>query len=256
MITIVRQKQAKFKLKKRARKIMILFLLLRFVQIVSSQTPTFVYFFPGQGSDERLFSKVKLDSSFRLVYIAYPVPERGASLREYANVISKQIDTNQKYIFIGVSLGGMICTELADVYKPEKIIIISSAKCRKELPFRYRFQKTIPINKIIPRGLIKIGAQILQPIVEPDRKKDKAVFKSMLKNKSPKYYKRTVNMIIRWDRKNYNNKIIHIHGTKDHTIPIRNVKVDYRIDKGSHMMTLTRGDEINELIKSILEIKK
>ena len=234
----------------------LLLLFLQLTQIVISQNITFVYFFPGQGSDERLFSKIKLDSNFRLIYIAYPVPEKRTTLKEYANVISKQIDTNQTYIFIGVSLGGMICTELADIFKPQKIIIISSAKCRKELPFRYRFQKTIPINKIIPGGLIKVGAQILQPIVEPDRKKDKAVFKSMLKSKSPKYYKRTVNMIINWDRKNYNDKIIHIHGTKDHTIPIRNVKVNYRIDKGSHMMTLTRGDEINELIKSILEIRK
>ncbi len=142
--------------------------------------------------------------------------------------------------------------------KPEKTIIISSAKCRKELPFRYRFQhaiplnKIIPINKIIPRGMIKLGARILQPIVEPDRKKNKDVFKSMLKNKSPIYYKRTVNMIINWDRKQINDKIIHIHGTKDHTIPIRNVKVNYKISKGSHMMTLTRGEEINELLRTIL----
>src|ERR1035437_8398144 len=135
----------------------LLLLFLQLTQIVISQNITFVYFFPGQGSDERLFSKIKLDSNFRLIYIAYPVPEKRTTLKEYANVISKQIDTNQTYIFIGVSLGGMICTELADIFKPQKIIIISSAKCRKELPFRYRFQKTIPINKIIPGGLIKVG---------------------------------------------------------------------------------------------------
>ena len=223
------------------------------MQITSAQNVTNVYFFPGQGSDERLFSKIKLDSNFRTIYITYPVPERKTTLTEYAIIISKQIDTSQKFILVGVSLGGMICTELADNFKPEKIIIISSAKCRKELPFRYRFQKVIPLNKLIPKRIIKIGAQVLQPIVEPDRKKNKAVFKSMLKSKTPKYYKRTVNMIINWDRKTYSEKIIHIHGTKDHTIPIRNVKYNYKIDKGSHMMTLTRGEEINELMKTILK---
>lgn len=229
-----------------------LLFILNLTHLSFSQNITTVYLFPGQGSDERIFSKITPNPHFRIAHVAYPIPERGATMKDYAHVLSKQIDTSEKYIFIGVSLGGMICSELADFLTPEKIIIISSAKCRKELPFRYRFQKAVPLNKIIPKRLIKWGAQLLQPIVEPDRKKNKEVFKSMLKNKSPKYYKRTVNMIINWNRENSNDTIIHIHGTNDHTIPMRNIKANYKIDKGSHMMTLTRGEEINDLILSIL----
>lgn len=217
-----------------------------------SQPTTTVYCFPGQGSDERIFSRIKLDSNYKIIHVPLPVPERGMNMNEYAHVISKQIDTSTRYVFIGVSLGGMVCCELTEFLQPEKTIIISSAKCRKELPFRYRFQHVIPLNKIIPKRLIKLGARILQPVVEPDRKHNKDTFKSMLKSKSPVYYKRTVNMIINWDRRVANNKIIHIHGTNDHTIPMRNVKANYNIEKGSHMMTLTRGEEINELLKSIL----
>ncbi len=235
----------------------ILFLL--FTQLLTnlsfSNTPTTVYFFHGQGSDERVFSKIKLDSNFRIVYIAYPIPEKGMTLPEYANTIRTQIDTNQPYIFIGMSLGGMICTELSDVLKPEKVIIISSAKCRKELPFRYRFQKTIPINKIVPKGLVKGGALVLQPLVEPDRNKNKETFKSMLKGQDAGYLKQTADMIINWERKTYDARIVHIHGTNDHTIPLRNVKTNYVIEDGSHMMTLTRGEEINLLILSILNTR-
>lgn len=220
--------------------------------LASGKNVTTVYLFPGEGSDERIFSKIKFDSNFRVVHIVLPTPEKGADMKVYARVISSQVDTNGKYIFIGVSLGGMICAELADYMKPEKIIIISSAKCCKELPFRYRFQKIIPLNKIIPKGLIKSGAQFLQPLVEPDRKLHEDVFKSMLKSKNTDYYKRTVNIILNWNRQKSNNKIIHIHGTNDHTIPIRNVKADYKIADGSHMMTLTRGEEINKIIQSIL----
>jgi hypothetical protein len=233
-------------------RILFLIYLLSFSLKLFPQQTTTVYCFPGQGSDERIFSKIKLDSNYKMVHVQLPVPERGMNMNAYAHVIRKQIDTTTKYSFIGVSLGGMVCVELTDFLKPEKTIIISSAKCRKELPFRYRFQHIIPLNKIVPKRMIKLGARILQPIVEPDRKHNKDVFKSMLKSKSPVYYKRTINMIINWDRKVINDKIIHIHGAKDHTIPIRNVKANYKIKKGSHMMTLTRGAEVNELIKSIL----
>lgn len=214
-----------------------------------------VYFFHGQGSDERVFSKIQLDSNFRAVHVIYPLPEKGTTLHDYAAIIGRQIDTSGRYIFIGYSLGGMICSELADHFKPEKIILISSAKCRSELPFRYRFQKTIPVNKTIPKGLIKRGALILQPLVEPDRNKNKAVFISMMKDKDPRYLKRTADMIINWDKKDYSKKIIHIHGNNDHTIPVENVKADYIIDNGSHMMVLTRGDEINKLINEIVHSK-
>jgi len=94
---------------------------------------------------------------------------------------------------------------------------------------------------------------MLQPIVEPDRNKNKATFKSMLKNKNSKFLKRTVNMIIRWDKKTYNKNIIHIHGTKDHTLPIRKTKPTITIKKGSHMMTLTRGKEIEKILNSLLK---
>ena len=67
---------------------------------------TYVYFFPGQGSDERLFEKINLNASFQVVHVNYPIPKKGATMTEYAREISQQIDTTQKYIFIGVSLGG------------------------------------------------------------------------------------------------------------------------------------------------------
>lgn len=74
----------------------------------------------------------------------------------------------------------------------------------------------------------------------------------MLSSKDPIYMKRTVEMIIKWERENAKESIIHIHGTKDHTIPIRNVKPTYIVEGGSHMMTLTQPSPINEIIMNYL----
>jgi len=228
-----------------------LFLFVSFYSISNERVT--VYFFSGQGSDSRIFSKLVLDSNYHIVNIHMPVPSYNQTIKEYSNLLISQIDTSQNYILIGVSLGGMVCSELADVLKPEKVILISSAKCRNELPSLYKFQKYVPINKIVPRGMVKMGAQILQPIVEPDRKKNKKLFISMLKNKSSHYFKSSSNMVVNWDKETYNPEIIHIHGSKDHTLPIRNVNADYIIPGGSHMMTLTRGDELNSLLLQILK---
>jgi pimeloyl-ACP methyl ester carboxylesterase len=234
------------------RYILIVFIILCVPTLFLAQDYPTVYLFPGQGSDEHLFDSLKFVNHQKIVHIKYPTPEKGSSMNDYAKRILSQIDTSQQYIYIGVSLGGMIISELMRFSEPKEAIIISSAKTRSELPFRYRFQKTIPIYKIVPPKLMLVGAKWLQPIVEPDRDTNKSTFRSMLNSKDPLYMKRTVEMIIKWDRLIAQENLIHIHGTKDHTIPIRNVKATDIIEGGSHMMTLTNASPINQIIVDYL----
>jgi pimeloyl-ACP methyl ester carboxylesterase len=219
----------------------------------TGQQKTTVCFFPGQGSDKRIFDSLTIDTSFRLQYIAYGTPPKHCTLHEYAKQLSVQIDTTQKFILVGVSLGGMICVELCDIVKPEKVILISSAANRDELPIRYRFQRVIPLYKLFPGFVLLGGAKMLQPIVEPDRKKNKSTFKKMLGAKNPVYMKRTIGLITHWDRTSNSRNIIRIHGTKDHTIPIRNIPdPGHVVSHGSHMMTLTRAKEISDILNRVL----
>ena len=231
-----------------------LLIILIFPTILIAQTnATVVYFLHGQGSDSRLFDSIQLKEGFEKKCIEYGTPPKKSTMESFARELSKQIDTTQSFILVGTSLGGMLCTEMSEFLHPKEVILISSASNRKELPFRYRFQKVIPLYAIVP-GFILVGsARILQPIVEPDRKHNKATFKSMLKEKDRVYMRRTVKMIIRWKRTSNSSEMHKIHGTNDHTIPIRNVKnVEFTVQDGSHMMTLTRGREISGFLNSIL----
>ena len=219
--------------------------------LAQEKLPT-IYLLPGQGADHRLFSKFDFPSH-KVVHIKYHIPEKGTKMKEYAEQLSSQINTSEKFILIGTSIGGMLSSELSEVLNPEKVIVISSAKSKNELPGRYNFQKKIPIYKLVSPALARWGAMIMQPIVEPDRNKEKEIFKSMLRDKNKYYMKRSIAMIIEWEKETYKDNIIHIHGNDDSTVPIKNVNYDYLINEGSHMMTLTRGHELNKLILSILE---
>ncbi len=211
-----------------------------------------VYLVPGQGADYRLFNNLHHGNDLDTIHVMYSIPEKGMSMAEYAKLLAVQIDASQPFAIIGTSLGGMLAVEMNDFLHPEKVIVISSAKCRDELPGRYKFQKAISIYKLFTGRGIKLGARIMQPIVEPDRRKEKETFKAMLKAKDPKFMKRSVSMIISWEREEYGENLIHIHGDSDHTLPLKNVRCNHVIANGSHMMTLTRGDEISELLKNLI----
>ena len=229
----------------------ILFICFTFLKL-SAQT---VYFLPGQGADERLFNNIILDSQYVVKYIKYSIPEPDDSMHTYARKMAQQIDTTEPFILIGTSFGGMLATEINDFLSPEKVIIISSAKSQYELPGRYQFQKKYKLYQYVTPKITKAGAIILQPIVEPDRMRENATFRSMLWDKHPTYMQHSVRMIIEWKRTDYDDNIIHIHGEKDRTVPIRNVDYDILIPNGSHMMTLTEGKYLsgilNELLKKI-----
>ena len=214
-----------------------------------------IYLIPGQGADSRLFNNLEIEGDFEIVHIQYFTPEANTSLREYAIELIDQIDTSESFILLGVSLGGMLACEIAELTNPHKTIIISSAKSINELPKRYTFQRKFPLYKIIGPRLAKLGSKILQPIVEPDRNKEKETFKRMLGAKDPVFLRRTIAMIINWNRQQAGSNIIHIHGDNDRTIPLRNVNADFTIKNGSHMMTLTNGKAIGRIVNEILNDK-
>jgi pimeloyl-ACP methyl ester carboxylesterase len=218
----------------------------------AQEARTVVYLIPGQGADERQFDLLNIDPRIEVRHIEYFTPEKGWKMHEFAEALAQQIDTTGSYWIVGISLGGMLASEMGDFLNPEKIILISSAKSRRELPGRYTFQKYIPLHVLIPPKLTKGGAKMLQPIVEPDSRSHKEFFREMLNDKDPLFLKRTVAMIIGWERKEKGGNIIHIHGDKDHTIPVKNVDYDYLIEGGSHMMVYTRADEISAILNKIL----
>lgn len=71
-----------------------------------------LYLFTGLGADERLFENLRFESEFNIIYVEYPVPEADVNMTDYAKLLGQQIDSSQPFGLIGVSIGGMICSEL------------------------------------------------------------------------------------------------------------------------------------------------
>lgn len=218
------------------------------------QERTPIYLIPGQGADCRLFAKLEIDTvKYNPICLSYTTPDDQTDMQSFAQSFLTKIDTTKQFYLIGVSLGGMIATEIAHLVKPVKTIIISSAKNKYELPVRYRLQSSVPLYRLFPPKLLKKGALLLQPIVEPDSKKYKSTFVDMLSSKTPAYFKSTIRLIVTWERMNCTVPIIHIHGEDDHTIPIRNISEPIIVSNGSHMMTLTASHQVSAILNETLE---
>jgi len=221
------------------KKALIFFVSLTFSIMCEAQSINKVlYLIPGQGGDERLFEKI----------IEFKNPDEDETMSQYARRLSAQIDTNMAFSLVGVSLGGMIAVEMSKFLEPEKLIIISSAKTKDELPPKIRWSKYLGLHKILGGNFYKRITNLGRPLFEPDSRKNQEVFTAMINDKDPLFMQRAVNCVLNWDNTEYRKDIIHIHGSKDHVIPIRNVKNPIRIENGSHMMVLTEGEKISKVL--------
>ena len=212
-----------------------------------------VYLIPGAGSDGRLFKNLEIEG-FETKVLEYEVPGKGEDMHAYSMRIGQQIDPHRPFMLVGVSLGGMLAVELSKVYSPEKVVLIASAKERSELPGLYRVFRSVPLYKIMGGRFYIFWTKLFQPIVEPLEKEDQKLWQSMIDEKDPVFMKRATACIVEWENSEYDpDLVVHIHGTKDRTLPYKNIQNAIPIEGGTHIMTLTKGREISALINEILQ---
>ncbi|MEM1326073.1 MAG: alpha/beta hydrolase [Bacteroidota bacterium] len=211
-----------------------------------------LYLIPGTGADHHLFDRLDL-ADYKTVHLDYIEPKPKEEFEQYISRLAERIDTTERFALIGVSLGGMIVTELAEQLQPEAAIVIAGAKHRNELPTTYRIFRHLPVYHLIGGRTMRWSTKRLQPLFEPMDEEAEWLFKDMLNAKSSAFLRAAVRWMIGWERTTYSDSIVHIHGTKDHTLPTKFITADHLIEGGGHMIVYTHASEVNRLILNILE---
>jgi hypothetical protein len=206
-----------------------------------------VFAIPGLGTNEKLFSNTHFINA-ELIVLSWPIPEKEDTMQSYAQKFLTQIDTTSPFCLLGVSFGGMLCTELSKSISPQKTFLISSCKVRNELPWFIRILKHLPVHlwinetkhrKIAYRGrwIVGFGKAYI-----PE-------FLGMVNSMTTNYFKHCINIIVNWQNEQFPKNVVHIHGTNDKLLWYKKVKVDYTIRDGSHAMIVFRPEEINKIIE-------
>jgi hypothetical protein len=79
-----------------------------------------LYLIAGHGSDIRIFSKINFPENVDTVHLHFIDPIKNETMHDYAIRISKKIDTTQQFSIMGVSLGGMLATEMTSFHSSRK----------------------------------------------------------------------------------------------------------------------------------------
>jgi hypothetical protein len=211
-----------------------------------------IYAIPGLGTTEKLYVNTKI-TGVEIIVLSWPTPNKNDTMETYARKFLPQINTTIPFCLLGVSFGGMLCTELSKMISPQKTFLISTSKSRRELPWFIKTLKHFPLHKIVSekqhrqmayqgRWIIGFGKAYI-----PE-------FLGMVNSMTQNYFKYCINIIANWDRQEEPKNVIHIHGTNDKLLWYKYVKSHYSIQQGSHAMIVFRAEEINQIIEKEIKL--
>ena len=210
-----------------------------------------IYCISGLGADERVFAKLEV-KGFELKVIHWLLPMPDETLPHYAERMRQEI-TEENPILMGLSFGGMVCTEIAKQVPVKKIILISSIKSSAELPLWMKTIARLKLHKIVPLRSTKLTQPFQNRMLGVETEEEKTLVASFRKKVDLPYTNWAVNQALNWKNEWTHPEIYHIHGTKDNMFPIRNIKAEYIIKNAGHLMIMNRAAEVSTCINSILQ---
>ena len=148
----------------------------------------------------------------------------------------------------GVSLGGILAIEMARYLNPERLLLISTVKCRAEMPRSLRLIKSLELHKRISKSHLVLLAGWADTLLLSRNAKDRELFLAMLRDCPESFLKFGSECALAWKNDIVPHNALHIHGTADLVFPFSLVRDALPIDKGSHFMVVERGEEIARLI--------
>ncbi|MDG1052912.1 MAG: alpha/beta hydrolase [Flavobacteriaceae bacterium] len=210
-----------------------------------------VYLMPGMSANSLIFEKIKFPKNFELHKLDWISPNIDESIENYAERLSEKI-VHKNPVLIGVSFGGILVQEISKIIKVNKLIIISSIKCNKEMPSHMKFGKITKSYKLLPVKWINDFESLISFVLGPKIKKRVDLYRKYLSVRDENYLSWSLREMIEWKQSKPLKNIIHIHGTKDLVFPTLYIKNFIEVPRGDHAMILKRAEWINQNLPKMI----
>lgn len=205
-----------------------------------------VYCISGLGADDMIFNGYNL-GCFQLQYISWLQPFKNETLESYSERMGEVI-VDDNAVILGVSFGAMIAIEIAKKKKIQKLILISTAKTKDELPFWMKITGKLNLHKALLIKSIKLTERFDNRQLGIKTKEEALIAKKYRKSGNKEMLRWGVDKVLNWKNEYLPPKYIHIHGSDDRVFPIKNAVPTHIIKEGSHIMVLNKKNEIQKII--------
>lgn len=207
---------------------------------------------PGMAANSSIFDGLRLpENQFVMHKLDWFLPQKRMSLQDYAKQMLKKVN-HEAPVLLGVSFGGMLVQEMAKLIPYRKIVIVSSVKCKNEMPKKMIFAKHTKVHKLLPTGIVTNIEVLAKYAFGETVTKRLELYEKYLSIRDKGYMDWSIDNMVNWDQKEPLLNSVHIHGTLDNVFPITNIKDCIPVKNGRHAMIVYRAKWFNEHLPAII----
>ncbi|RFN57864.1 alpha/beta hydrolase [Marixanthomonas ophiurae] len=213
---------------------------------------THVYFVPGMAAGKEIFKNIRLPKNrFKIHILEWLIPKKNEAIELYAKRMAERVEEANS-VLVGVSFGGVVVQEMAQYLTLKNLIIISSVKSKKELPTRMKFARKTGVYKLIPTRLVLSADDLTKFSLGPRSKKRLQLYQDFLHVRDKRYLDWAIKNMVKWQREEPMEGVVHIHGDSDVVFPVKNINDCIKLEGGTHIMLLDKGKKVSEKLIEII----
>ncbi|MBL4710610.1 MAG: alpha/beta hydrolase [Flavobacteriales bacterium] len=213
-----------------------------------------IYCIPGLGLNRKVFQKLNIPSAnLKFIDFLEPIPEE--SLSNYAARMAARIP-EEEFSLLGMSFGGMLSVEIANIRKVKKVFLVSTVKNKSEMPSIFKYIDKLSTSNKSASKLAVDTSVAFKPYYDNSDEEGNALFQEMLNEASHRFLNWALKEIANWEfEEKLNCPFYHIHGTSDLIFPLKNIDKAESLKGGTHFMIYNNAEEISQRIEKALKNK-
>ena len=212
------------------------------------QAASVFYLIPGLGADERVFQFLHLPGQVR-VLTWLPPQTPAEALPHYAARLAGAVPPGQPCWLVGVSFGGVLALEVAQLRPLARVVLISSFAGPNELPWLGRLARATGLYRLVPPQLLPHLPGLAGWFFGVKSRADQQLLRQILRDTDPAFTRWALARLLQWPGRP-EVPAIRIHGTNDRLLPHGAARSKYRLP-GGHLIIISRAAEIGRILEQL-----
>jgi pimeloyl-ACP methyl ester carboxylesterase len=208
----------------------------------------------GMGADERLFAPQR-EAFANLIVPRWIAPNADEPLSSYAQRLARQIDPGRPCFVGGASFGGFVALEMARHLQARACFLIGSVRSPEELPLRIRLLRGAGgVAQLLPFGWVCAAAGVAVTACGAMSPPSTRMLLRQLSAADGRFLRWATRAVLRWQPGPATGvPVFHIHGSRDHALPVACTRPDVIVQGAGHVLSLTHPTEVTGFLRMRME---
>jgi pimeloyl-ACP methyl ester carboxylesterase len=207
------------------------------------------YLIPGLGADERVFCRLRLPGTTR-VLPWLPPQSPTEPLAHYASRLAELVPQSQLCWLVGVSFGGLLAQEIGRLRPLVRVVLISSLGCPHDLPPLLRLARATGLHRLLPFGLLRWLPRLAQWFFGARGGSEYRLLRQILHDTDPVFARWATTQLLNWCGPGLPTAV-RLHGTHDRLLPPGATHIDHPMPSAGHFLIVSHAAQVSQVLTKL-----